>query len=312
MATLPSIHHVTAITGDAQRNVDFYVGLLGLRLVKKTVNFDDPTSYHLYYGDELGRPGSAMTFFVWPGAPRGRQGPGQVLATSFSVPPGSLHWWAARLRAAGAGVEEAEPRLGDDVLPFADSEGMRLELVAPARPDPREPWTGGAVPAGRAIRGFHSVTLSLAGQEETARLLADTLGFRAGPAARDRARFETGEVGGVVDLRSMPDAPPGEIAAGTVHHVAWRTPDDASQLEWREVVAAAGYDVTPVLDRQYFHSIYFREPGGVLFEIATDVPGFTVDEPADRLGTSLRLPPRLEPLRAELEPRLPPFTVPAA
>jgi len=311
MATLHGIHHVTAITGDAQRNVDFYVGLLGLRLVKKTVNFDDPTSYHLYYGDELGRPGSVMTFFVWPGAPRGRQGPGQVTATAFSVPSGSLDWWAGRLREAGAAVEEPESRLGDHVLPFADPEGMRLELVAPARPDAREPWTGGTVPADRGIRGFHSVTLSLIGHEETARLLTDTLGFRAGPAAADRVRFETGETARVADLRSVPDALPGAIAAGTVHHVAWRTRDDASQLEWREIVAGAGCDVTPVLDRQYFHSIYFREPGGVLFEIATDVPGFTFDEPAGRLGSALRLPPRLEPLRAELEPLLPPFTVPA-
>jgi glyoxalase family protein len=312
MAILHGIHHVTAITGDAQRNVDFYVGLLGLRLVKKTVNFDDPTSYHLYYGDELGRPGSVMTFFVWPGARRGRQGPGQVTATAFSVPAGSLDWWAGRLRAAGAAVEEPVSRLGDDVLPFADPEAMRLELVATARPDPREPWTGGTVPADRAIRGFHSVTLSLTGQEETARLLAGTLGFRAGPAAPDRVRFETGETASVADLRSVPDAPAGEIAGGTVHHVAWRTSDDASQLEWRAVVAGAGYDVTPVLDRQYFHSIYFREPGGVLFEIATDVPGFTFDEPAAGLGSALRLPPRLEPLRAELELRLPPFSVPTS
>jgi len=312
MATLPGIHHVTAITADAQRNVDFYVGLLGLRLVKKTVNFDDPTSYHLYYGDELGRPGSAMTFFVWPGAPRGRQGPGQVLVTAFSVPAGSLDWWVARLRAAGADVGEPESRLNDGVLPLADPEGMRLELVAPARLDPRPPWAGGPVPAEHGIRGFHSVTLSLAGEEETVRLLTGTLGFRAGAKAGDRARFETGDVGGIVDLLPMPDAPPGEVAAGTVHHVAWRTPDDASQLAWRDAVAGAGYDVTPVLDRQYFHSIYFREPGGVLFEIATDGPGFTFDEPVAELGSSLRLPPRLEPLRAELELRLPPFSVPAA
>jgi glyoxalase family protein len=312
MATLPGIHHVTAITSDAQTNADFYAGLLGLRLVKKTVNFDDPTSYHLYYGDEVGRPGSAMTFFVWPGAPRGRQGPGQVLVTAFSVPAGSLEWWAARLREAGLDVGDPESRFGDGVLPFADPEGMRLELVAPALPDPREPWAGGPVPAEHGIRGFHSVILSLPGNEDTARLLTDTLGFRAGPAAGDRARFETGAAGGVADLRAMPDAAPGLVAAGTVHHVAWRTPDDASQLDWRDVVIGAGYDVTPVLDRQYFHSIYFREPGGVLFEIATDVPGFTMDEPAEALGSSLRLPPRLEPLRAELELRLPPFTVPAA
>ncbi|HYW26146.1 MAG TPA: ring-cleaving dioxygenase [Terriglobales bacterium] len=311
MAILHGIHHVTAITGDAQRNVDFYVGLLGLRLVKKTVNFDDPTSYHLYYGDELGRPGSVMTFFVWPGAPRGRQGPGQVTTIAFSVPQGSLDWWATHLRAAGVPAGEAGSRLGDELLAFADPEGMLLELVAPARPDTRPAWTGGTVPAEQAIRGFHSVTLSLIGEEETARLLSGTLGFRPGPATAERARFETGDAAGVVDLRSLPDAPPGVTAAGTVHHVAWRTPDDATQLTWRDLLAEAGFDVTPVLDRQYFHSIYFREPGGVLFEIATDVPGFTFDEPAAHLGTALRLPPRLEPLRSELEQRLPPFTVPA-
>jgi len=233
-----------------------------------------------------------------------------VIATSFSVPLDSLDWWAGRLLARGVAVAEPVARLGDDVLSFADPEGMQLELVAPARPDPREPWAGGTVPSEHGIRGFHSVTLGLTGQEETARLLSGTLGFHAGPPAGERVRFETGEVAAVVDLRSMPDAPPGEIAAGTVHHVAWRTPDDDSQLAWREVVAAAGYDVTPVLDRQYFHSIYFREPGGVLFEIATDVPGFTFDEAAGRLGSALRLPPRLEPLRAELELRLPAFTVP--
>lgn len=311
MASLPGIHHVTAITGDVQGNVDFYAGVLGLRLVKKTVNFDDPGSYHLYYGDELGRPGSAMTFFVWPGAPRGRQGTGQVGVTAFSVPAGSLGWWAARLEAAGVRPGSPSSRMGDDVLPFADREGMRLELVVPARPDSRTAWAGGPVPDEHGIRGFHSVTLSQTGSEETARLLTDTLCFRPAGGEGRRTRFETGETGGVVDLLVEPDVPPTQVAAGTVHHVAWRTPDDPSQLEWRETVAGAGYDVTPVLDRQYFHSIYFREPGGVLFEIATDLPGFTVDEPAAELGSSLRLPPRLEPLRAELETRLPPFTVPA-
>jgi glyoxalase family protein len=311
MASLPGIHHVTAITGDAQRNVDFYVGLLGLRLVKKTVNFDDPGSYHLYFGDEVGRPGSVMTFFVWPGAAAGRSGTGQVTSTAFAVPAGSLDWWAARLREGGAPAGSVEARMGDPVLPFVDPDGARLELVAPTRPDPREAWAGGTVPAEHGIRGFHSVTLSLTAVEETAGLLTGTLGFRPAGGDASRARFETGEVGGVVDLLARPGAAGGETAPGTVHHVAWRTPDDPSQLAWREVVAGAGYDVTPVLDRQYFHSIYFREPGGVLFEIATDVPGFTVDEPADRLGDALRLPPRLEPLRPELEQLLPAFSVPS-
>jgi glyoxalase family protein len=311
MAALPGIHHVTAITSDAQRNVDFYVGMLGLRLVKKTVNFDDPGSYHLYYGDQLGRPGSVMTFFVWPGAARGRQGPGQVTATTFSVPAGSLAWWRERLGSAGVAVAGPARRLDDEVLAFSDRDGMRLELVAPGTPDPREPWAGGTVPLAYAVRGFHSVTLSLVAAEPAARLLAGTLGLHAAAVEAGRARYETGRAGGVADLVSEPGAPDAIAAAGTVHHVAWRTPDDRSQLAWREKLVRAGYDVTPVLDRQYFRSIYFRVPGGVLFEIATDVPGFTVDEPAERLGSGLRLPGRLEPLRAELELRLPAFQTPA-
>jgi glyoxalase family protein len=312
MAALPGIHHVTAITGDAQRNVDFYVGLLGLRLVKKTVNFDDPSSYHLYYGDELGRPGSVMTFFVWPGAVRGRIGLGQPTATAFSVPEGSLGWWAERLAASGVPVARPPRRMGEDVLTFEGPEGLALELATPARPDPREPWAGGGVPCRHAIRGFHSVTVSVAAAEPTAHLVARALGLRPAGDEPGRSRFDTGEAGGVVDVLSRPGAPEGLTAAGTVHHVAWRTADDASQLDWREEVLRAGHDVTPVLDRQYFHSIYFREPGGVLFEIATDGPGFTVDEPAERLGTTLRLPARLEPMRAELELRLPAFHVPVS
>jgi glyoxalase family protein len=310
MAPLPGIHHVTAISGDAQLNVDFYAGVLGLRLVKRTVNFDDPGSYHLYYGDELGRPGSVMTFFVWPGAMRGRQGPGQVGATAFSVPSGSLDWWAERLRASAVRFDGPARRWDDELLALVDPEGLPLELVAAAEPDPRQPWS--ALPADRAIRGFHSVTLSVATPEATARLLTGTLGFRPAGAAAGRSRFGTGHAAGVVDLVAQPDAAAGLTAAGTVHHVAWRTPDDEAQLAWRAELVRAGCDVTPVLDRQYFHSIYFREPSGVLFEIATDQPGFTVDEPAEQLGTSLRLPERLEPLRAELELRLPAFSVPVA
>jgi glyoxalase family protein len=315
MATLSGIHHVTAITGDAQGNVDFYVGVLGLRLVKKTVNFDDPGSYHLYYGDRLGRPGSVMTFFVWPGAVAGRAGLGQVTATAFSVPAGSLDWWADRLRASGVGVEGTAARLGDEVLAFADPEGLPLELVAPAGGDPREPWADGGVPAPRAIRGFHSVTLAVADGDPTAALLTRTLGLRPAGDEPGRTRFAAGDgpgaaPGGLVDVGAAPGEPEGLTAAGTVHHVAWRTPDDRTQLAWRERIIGAGLDVTPVLDRQYFHSIYFREPGGVLFEIATDGPGFTLDEAAERLGSELRLPARLEPLRAQLELRLPAFRLP--
>lgn len=308
--TLSGIHHVTAITADVQRNVDFYAGLLGLRLVKKTVNFDDPGTYHLYYGDELGRPGSAMTFFVWPGAARGRQGTGQVTATAFSVPGSSLDYWMERLDEGDVPVEGPELRLGGEVLSFADPDGLRLELVAPAETDPRTPWTGGEVPAEQAIRGFHSVTLSLVGHEETARVLTRRLGFGASGEERGRYRFGVAETAGTVDLLSQPDRPAGLTAAGTVHHVAWRTPDADRQLAWREELVRAGHDVTPVLDRNYFRSIYFREPGGVLFEIATDGPGFAIDEPPERLGSGLMLPERLEPIRQELELRLPPFRPP--
>ena len=309
--TLPGIHHVTAITAGPQENIDFYGGVLGLRLVKLTVNFDDPTSYHLYYGDERGSPGTIMTFFAWPGAPRGRVGPSQLTTTSFAVPGTSLGYWAQRLNEHLVVAQSGQRRFGEELLSFADPDGIRLEIVAARQPGGRVP-TAGPVPAEHAIRGFHSVTLSEEGYEKTARLLADVMGFRAEGSEGNRFRYRTdaGGFASTVDLLCVPDARRGGMGAGVVHHVAFRTPDDAQQLAWRERIAELDYNVTPVMDRKYFHSIYFREPGGVLFEIATDAPGFTFDEPAARLGTALRLPPRLEPLRTELEQRLPAFTVP--
>ncbi len=302
--TLPGMHHVTAIAGDPQRNVDFYAGILGLRLCKKTVNFDDPGSYHLYYGDGLGRPGTVMTFFAWPGGARGRLGTGQPTATAFSIPPGSAAYWSRRLEANDVPVRPGR-RFDDEVLGFDDPDGLPLELVA-AEDDRRASWEAPAVPGEHAIRGFHSTTLSVTGHEATARLLTDSLGFRQMSEEGSRFRFETGAGGphATVDVLVLPDAPPGVTAIGTVHHVAWRTPDGTQQLEWRELLGMAGFDVTPVLDRMYFRSIYFREPGGVLFEIATDGPGFTVDEAAAELGSSLKLPPWLEPRRSEVEARL--------
>ncbi|HEV2856459.1 MAG TPA: ring-cleaving dioxygenase [Thermoanaerobaculia bacterium] len=303
---IAGIHHVTAMAGDPQANVDFYTGVLGLRLVKRTVNFDDPGTYHLYYGDEMGHPGTIMTFFPWPLARRGVQGAGQATVTSFSVPEGSLGYWTERLGKLGVPFEDPRPRFGEEVLTLLDPDGLRLELVT-RKDDGRKPWTGGPVPAEHAARGFDGVTLTEWNPEVTAEVLAGTLGFRPAGQQGDRFRFEAGA--SRVDVLASPASARGHISAGTVHHVAWRAADDADQLAWREAVAESGLYVTPVLDRQYFHSIYFREPGGVLFEIATDPPGFTRDEPADSLGNSLKLPPWLEPERKRIEQALPPIEV---
>lgn len=306
------IHHVTAISGEAQRNVDFFVGLLGLRMVKRTVNFDDPETYHLYYGDGAGSPGTIMTFFPWVGAPKGVQGTGQLTVTAFSVPEGSFDYWRERLSDNGVSFGEAEERFGDTVLPFADPDGMRLELVE-GRDDDREPWGGGTVPAEQAPLGFHHVTLSVADPERTAELMTGTLGFREAGEKGGRSRYEAGEggPGNTVDVIEGSIEEAGRMGVGTVHHVAFRVPGDEAQLELRERVAALGFDVTPVLDRSYFHSIYFREPGGVLFEVATDPPGFTTDEAPDELGTNLKLPPWLEGRRERIEQVLQPLRIPS-
>jgi glyoxalase family protein len=311
-AVTSGIHHVTAISGEPQRNVDFYVGLLGLRLVKKTVNFDDPGTYHLYYGDGGGSPGSIMTFFPWAGAPNGRIGAGQLTVTSFSFPASSLGYWTERLVEGGVRFEKPEDRFGETVLRFPDPDGLRLELVA-ATDDAREGWVGGTVPAEHAVRGFHHVTLLSSDPAGTAERMTGTLGFRQTGEAEGRTRFEAGEggPGNTVDVANGSGFPRGTMGVGTVHHVAFRVPDEEAQLELRERVAALGYNVTPVLDRNYFRSIYFREPGGVLFEIATDPPGFAADEDREHLGESLKLPPWLEPRREELEGVLPSLRVPA-
>jgi glyoxalase family protein len=305
---IEGIHHVTAIARDPQANVDFYAGVLGLRLVKKTVNFDDPGTYHFYYGDEAGTPGTIMTFFPWPLAKRGTQGAGQTTATAFSVPEGSLGWWAERLESLGIQHEapKARPAFDEEVITLLDPDGLKLELVARAG-DGREPWTGGPVPAEHAIRGFEGVTLTEWNPEVTATVVRDLLGFRPAGEGADRFRFAAGSggPGTRVDILARPDAPRGQNAAGTVHHVAFRVADDPAQAAWHEELMERGFPVSPILDRQYFHSIYFREPGGVLFELATDPPGFTKDEPVETLGSSLRLPPWLEPDRQRIEAILP-------
>lgn len=314
--SLPGLHHVTAITADAQKNIDFYGGVLGLRLVKLTVNFDDPGSYHLYYGDELGRAGTVMTFFAWPGAYRGRIGPPQVTVTAFAVPMGALDFWAGRLKEKGVEAKRGGARFGEPVLAFVDPDGMQLELVGAIEPtEPKgQAWSGGPVEEAYAVRGFHSVTLAEEGYETTAKLLTDVMGFSSLGAEQNRFRYRAGGADGgpgtLVDVVCVPDARPGSGGAGVVHHVAFRTPSDEQQKGWHERVVAAGRNVSPVMDRSYFHSIYFREPGGVLFEIATNGPGFTADEAAGELGTHLKLPAWLEPHRAEIEKAVPRVRLP--
>jgi len=288
--------------------VDFYTGLLGLRLVKITVNFDDPSTYHLYYGDGAGSPGTILTFFVWPEARRGRHGNGQVTESAFAAPPGSFSFWRARLAATGVPFEMGK-RFGEEVLTFADPDGLRLALIETGGVDPARMWEGGRVPLDFAIRGFRSATLSEAGPERTADLLTGTMGFRAVGQEQNRFRYEVdgGGASRTVDVIGTPGGNPGRVAAGTVHHIAWRTADDAQQHEWLSQIAGLGYGVSPIMDRVYFHSIYFREPGGILFEIATDTPGFAVDEPVERLGAGLRLPPWFEAQRTQIESVLPPI-----
>jgi glyoxalase family protein len=301
------IHHITAIARDPQANVDFYTGVLGLRLVKKTVNFDDPGTYHFYYGDEQGHPGTILTFFPWPMARLGSHGAGQATVTSFSVPEGSLGWWIERLDRLGIDYEAPRPRFDEEVLTLRDPDGLLLELVARAG-DERKPWEAGPVPEEHAVRGFEGVTLTEWNPQVTSEVLTGLLGFRPAGELGDRFRFDAG-AGTRVDVVGSPSAPRGNVAAGTVHHVAWRTPDDANQRAWHEELMRRGFHASPILDRQYFHSIYFREPGGVLFEIATDPPGFTKDEPVETLGTDLKLPPWLEPERRKIEGILPQIEV---
>jgi glyoxalase family protein len=311
--TLPGLHHMTAICGDAQRNVDFYVGVLGLRLVKKTVNFDDPGTYHLYYGDGQGNPGTLLTFFAWPGANRGRHGLGQVTATALTIPTASLDYWRTRLAEHNVTVGETSTRFGRQVLPFEDPDGLELELVTrdEAATGTVELWADSTVPAEYAIRRLDGVTLTLAQREPTEAMLL-SLGFT--PVGEDAGRVRytaaTGESSTIADLVVDSSAPRANLGVGVVHHVAWRTPTDETELAWRKHLLEQGRSVSPVMDRDYFHSIYFTEPGGVLFEIATDPPGFTVDEPLESLGTNLCLPGALEGSRSLLLQALPALHLP--
>jgi glyoxalase family protein len=303
------LHHVTAIAGDPQRNVDFYTRVLGLRLVKRTVNFDAPDTYHLYYGDAAGHPATLLTFFPWNDVPPGRQGAGMTTSTAFGVPPESLGWWQKRLAELGVDAEEPVSRDGEEVLTLRDPDGLVIDLVA-APGDARSGWDGAAhVPAEHAVRGLHAVTLTEAALEPTQQML-DVLGMTLRGEDRDRVRFSMGEGDGTALDVAAGARSRGLQAGGTVHHIAFRVPDRSTQEAWRRHLVELGVPVTDIKDRQYFTSIYFREPGGVLFEIATDQPGFTVDEPLLELGRSLKLPPWLEPSREQIEAALPPLRLP--
>lgn len=309
---LLGLHHVTAITGDAQKNLDFYTGFLGLRLVKLTINFDDPSAYHLYYGDGEGKPGSLITFFAWQGAFSGRAGTGQAIVVSFSIPQSSLGFWIERCLQWHLRHTGPLKRFDETYLLIHDPDGLAVELVAHPDSDNRPGWQGGGIPSEHAIRGLHAATLFEDGYILSSKFLTDTLGFALAKEENNVFRFQCGEggPGTFLDIKCTPDLWKGVIGTGTIHHVALRLKDDASQASWRETLAGSGANVSPVMDRTYFHSLYFHEPGGILLELATDPPGFTVDQPLEELGSSLTLPPWLEPQRDAIETSLPRLRLP--
>lgn len=309
------IHHVTAITSDAQRNLDFYSGVLGQRLVKVTVNFDDPGSYHLYYGDDTGSPGSIMTFFAWPGAPGQprelRLGVRLVTATAYAAPVGALDFWRQRLEDSSVETQEIE-RFGAKTLAFEDPDGLALEIIEQEGVEARSFWSGATIPASFALRGFHSVTMTVNEKAQSGHFLRDVMNWQDVQSEGARTRFLIGDgtqQGAFVDLVLSPTMRSG-MGPGVVHHVAWRVEGDEEQKVWREKVAALNPSISPVMERCYFRSIYFREPGGVLFEIATDQPGFAADEPVMELGTHLKLPPWLEASREKIEQAVPRLRLP--
>lgn len=312
MDPIKGLHHITAVTHDPQRNVDFYRNVLGQRFVKKTVNFDVPDTYHLYFADEIGTPGSVLTFFAWPNMKRGNRGTGETIALAYNIPAGSMGFWQDYLKAKGVELFPAEKRFGRDILPFEDPDGMRVELVASdPSPDIRH-WEEGPIPQERALRGFYGVTLWLDELEPTTDLLTHEMGYTYVDNEGDRYRFSgaPGSLGSILDILHQPSQPEDRaveavFGAGSIHHIAFRVPTDEAQLEYQAVLREAGHEVTPVIDRKYFHSIYYREPGGVLFEIATEPPGFGVDEPVESLGESLRLPEWFESNRVAIEQGLP-------
>lgn len=309
MASNSGIHHITAVAGDPQKNLNFYSGILGLRLVKKTVNFDDPSVYHLYYGDETGSPGTILTFFPWTHLQQGHPDRGQAIAISFSIPTRSVSFWTKYLDDQGISYVEPFTRFGKEVIGLQDPDGLHLELLADSVADDTEGWNGGPVPGEHAIRGIHGITLAEGDFQPTGKLLTDVLGFREIEKEHDRILYKSdskfGSTVEIIDNAEL-DGRPGK---GTVHHLAFRAEDDDEQIDIRKDLINRGYHVTEVKDRQYFRSIYFHEPGGVLFEVATDGPGFSTDETVETLGESLMLPPWLEEKRDLIQADLPDLTI---
>ena len=312
MQNVQGLHHITAIASNPQANIDFYHTILGQRLVKRTVNFDDPGTYHFYYADEVGTPGTVLTFFPWQHMKRGRKGNGESTAVSYNIPSSSIDYWQERLQAHSISLGERQTRFGQELLTFSDPDGMVVELIANDDAATIQMWQDGPIPAQHALRGFHSVTAWVGQTQPTADLLVGQLGYELVGQEGARTRFQgaSNDVGLYVDLVERPGQPAGNMGAGTIHHIAFRTVDDAEQQEYLTKLRQQGYNVSPVMDRQYFHSIYFREPNGVLFEIATDAPGFLYDEPIADLGMSLKLPSWLEKNRAEIEQLVPEISVP--
>ena len=305
------IESVGFTVSDMDRAIDFYTRVLGLRLVKVTVNFDDPNAYHFYYGDTSGAPGTILTFFVWPMGHRVRVGRGGVSATAFSVPLDSLDWWRERLEREGIQIGEFSPRFGEKGLAFSDPDGMILELIETPAPAIANVWKGATIPEKAAIWGFHGVSIFANGIEPTANVLTETLGFEKIGIENGRARFGgKSEIGRFVDVIFAPELPRAGQGTGAVHHIAFRAQDDDSQLRFRAELVRGGANVSPVMERDYFRSIYFREPGGVLFEIATDAPGFAIDEPLENLGGALQLPAQFRAHREKIEANLPRVVLP--
>jgi glyoxalase family protein len=304
------LHHITAISGPAQENLDFYAGVLGMRLVKKSVNQDDPGTYHLFYADAEGHPGTDLTFFPWAHMAPPRLGHGLAVEVSLEIPRGSMDYWAERMRKYGTTLDAIEDRFGDRVLPLADPHGLRVALVEPqaAPPRPFTPWDGGPVPGERQIRGLYGARTWQREATPTADFLVRTLGFEQIASAGGWTRFGFRDAAGVLDVRETPGERRGAWGVGAVHHLAWRVTDDQHELLMRQRVESAGIAPTPVIDRFWFKSVYFKEPGGVLFELATDGPGFAVDEDPAHLGETLVLPPWLEPSRRQIEALLPALT----
>jgi glyoxalase family protein len=307
MTTSNGLHHITAIAGEPKRHVAFYTGVIGLRLVKRTVNFDVPNTWHLYYGDETGNPGTALTFFVWEHMPKAEPGRGEAQEIAFSVPTNSLEFWRQRLSDHGYRVTPLTLRFGEPGIATEGPDGHKLEFIGVEERADDRGWANGDIPAEHAIRGFHGVTVEVAEPENTARILTQVFGFVPAGREANRLRFRAqgNGIGTIVDLRNTPGLNDARAGVGSVHHIAFRAANDDDELQMRSRAIDLGMKPTEPISRKYFHSIYFREPEGVLFEIATDGPGFTVDEPAEALGRSLKLPPWHEPRRAEIEAALP-------